>query len=98
MNKLPRVSYTTEFKLAAVQLVEAGRKPAEVCRELGVIEQTLHNWLKAHREGRLGHHHPVKALTPDQMELSRLRAEVARLKMEAEILKKAAAYFAKESL
>lgn len=97
MKKLPRASYTTEFKLAAVQLVEAGRKPAEVCRELGVIEQTLHNWLKAHREGRLGHHQ-AKPLTPDQMELSRLRAEVARLKMEAEILKKAAAYFAKESL
>jgi transposase len=57
----------------------------------------LHNWLKAHREGRLGHGQGVK-VTPEQMEIARLRAEVGRLKMEAEILKKAAAYFARESL
>jgi transposase len=85
MKRIPKARYTEEFKVAAVQLIDAGRRPAEVAREIGVVEQTLHNWLKAHREGRLGHGQVV-------------RAEVGRLKMEAEILKKAAAYFARESL
>jgi transposase len=97
MKRVARAVYTEEFKVAAVQLVEAGRRPAEAAREIGVAEQTLHNWLRAHREGKLGHG-KGKAVTPEQMEIARLRAEVGRLKMEAEILKKAAAYFAKESL
>jgi len=96
MKRIPKTRYTEEFK-AAAQLIDAGRRPAEVAREIGVVEQTLHNWLKAHREGRLGHGQVVK-VTPEQMEIARLRAEVGRLKMEAEILKKAAAYFARESL
>jgi len=57
----------------------------------------LHNRLKAHREGRLGHGQGVR-VTPEPMEIARLRAEVGRLKMEADILKKAAAYFARQSL
>ena len=78
-------------------MIDAGRRPAEVAREIGVVEQTLHNRLKAHREGRLGHGQGVKG-TPEQMEIVRLRAEVGRLKMETDILKKAAAYFARQSL
>lgn len=97
MKRIPKAAFTEEFRVAAVQLVQSGRRAAEVARELGLAEQTLHNWLKAHREGRLGHG-IGKAVTPEQMEIARLRAENARLKMEAEILKKAAAYFAKESL
>jgi transposase len=97
MERVPKAKFTEEFKVAAVQLVEAGRRPAEVARELGVVEQTLHNGLKAYRDGRLGHG-TAKAVTPEQMEIARLRSENARLRMEAEILKKAAAYFARESL
>ncbi len=97
MKRIEKAKYTEEFKVAAVQRVEAGHRPADVARELGVVEQTLHNWLKAQREGRLGHGQG-RAVTPEQMEIARLRSEVSRLKMEAEILKKAAAYFAKESL
>ena len=97
MKRVARAVYTEEFKVAAVQLVEAGRRPAQAAREIGVAEQTLHNWLRAHRAGKLGHGKD-RAVTPEQMEIARLRAEVGRLKMEAEILKKAAAYFAKESL
>jgi transposase len=70
----------------------------KVARELGVPEQSVRNWSKAQAEGKLGTAANGKPITPEQMEISRLRAEVARLKMEAEILKKAAAYFAKESL
>jgi transposase len=54
--------------------------------------------VKAEAGGKLGAAVKGKPITPEQMEISRLRAENARLKMEAEILKKAAAYFAKESL
>jgi transposase len=96
MFKIPRQSYTGEFKREAVKMVEAGQRPAEVARLLGVSEQTLNNWRKAAADGKLVV--SGKVITPALMELSRLRAENQRLKMENEILKKAAAYFAKESL
>jgi len=66
-------------------------------KELGLVEQTLRNRVKAAEAGKLvgaG----AKPVTPEQMELSRLRAENARLKMHVEILKKATAYFAKDAL
>jgi transposase len=97
MWKIPKQSYTEEFKLEAVKLVESGQRPAEVARQLGIKEQTLSNWRKAAKAGKL-HQPSGKLVTPQQMELSRLRTENQRLKMEMEILKKAAAYFAKESL
>jgi transposase len=53
-----------------VQLIDAGRRPAEVACEIGVVEQSLHNWPKAHREGRLGHGQGVK-VTPEQREIAR---------------------------
>jgi transposase len=96
MYKIPKKSYTAEFKQEAVRQVEQeGKKPAQVARELGIAEQTLTNWRRAAKAGKLA---TGKAVTPEQMELSRVKAENARLKMEVEILKKAAAYFAKESL
>ena len=60
-------------------------------------EQTLRNWVKAARAGKLAGA-GAKVVTPEQMELSRLRAENLRLKREMEIVKKAAAYFAKDVL
>ena len=79
-----------------VRLVEGGQSIAAVGRTLGVVEQTLHNWVKAHRQGKLkgADSKPVSA---EQMEISRLRAELARVKMERDILGKATAYFAKGS-
>lgn len=94
--KIPRQSYTEEFKREAVRLVEAGNKPSAVAKQLGISETAMSNWRKAAASGKLAA--TSKALTPEQMEVSRLRAELARLKMENEILKKAAAYFAKEHL
>lgn len=96
MYKISRQSYTGEFKREAVKMVESGQRPAEVARQLGIAEQTLNNWRKASAAGKLSG--TSKVVTPAQMELSRLCAENQRLKMENEILKKAAAYFAKESL
>ena len=65
-------------------------------RTLGISDQTLHNWLKAEERGGLSGA-TSKPVSAEQMEISRLRAELARVKMERDILKKATAYFAKES-
>ena len=88
-GKAKRAQYTLEFKLEAVRLVKAGQSMAAVAATLGVVEQTLYNWVKADREGRLAGA-GTKPVSPEQMELARLRAEVARLKMERDFLKKAA--------
>ncbi|OHX11542.1 transposase [Chromobacterium sphagni] len=97
MYKIPRQSYTAEFKQEAVRQVESEGKPqVQVARELGIAEQTLANWRKAHKAGKLTGG-TGKPITSEQMELSRLRAENARLRMELEILEKATAYFAKKS-
>ena len=97
MTKTVRSRYTLEFKQEAVRLVQSGTNLAGVARSLGVAEQTVFNWVKAQREGRLvcADGKPVSA---QEMEISRLRAELARVKMERDILKKATAYFARECL
>ena len=97
MLKIPKREYTAEFKELAVKRVRGGQGVVAVARELGLVEQTLRNWVKAAAKGKLGAA-GTKAVTPEQMELSRLLAENARLKRECEILKKAAAYFAKDAL
>ena len=94
MTKTSRARYTLEFKQEAVRLVQAGQSIASAARALGVVDQTLYNWLKAQRAGKLtgADSKPVSA---ERMEISRLRAELARVKMERDILGKATAYFAK---
>ena len=96
MVKVLRKGYTTEFKEEAVRLVEGGQSVSAVARQLGLSRQTLFNWCGSSADREKAKN--TKGVTPDQMELSRLRAEVMRLKTENEILKKAAAYFAKETL
>ena len=96
MKKIPKQEYTAEFKEQAVKRAqEVGVGVA--ARELGLVAQTLRNWVKASSAGQLNAP-GAKPVTPEQMELSRLRAQVTRLEMENEILKKATAYFAKELL
>ncbi|RMO79052.1 Transposase IS3, partial [Pseudomonas syringae pv. philadelphi] len=75
---------------------DTGLTLAAAARSLGISDQTLFNWVKAHRQGRLTGA-DIKPVTPEQMEISRLRAELARVKMERDILEKATAYFAKAS-
>lgn len=91
---MKRSKYTTEFKLEAVRLVKAGQSVLAVSATLGVANQTLYGWVKAAEAGTLIHAN-AKPVTVEQMELARLRAENARLRMERDILKKATAYFAK---
>lgn len=93
----PRARYTLEFKMEAVRLVKGGQAVPVAAKVLGVPAQTLGNWIRLSEQGQLkgAGDKPVSA---EQMELARLRAENARLRMERDILKRATAYFAKESL
>ena len=95
MERLARKAYTYEFKMEAVRLVESGQRVSEAARSLGIVEQTLRNWIKAHKGGKLTVNGRGSKLTAEQIEIRQLRAEVARLKMERDILGKAAAYFSR---
>ena len=92
--------YTAEFRDSAVkQVLEGGRGLAAVARSLEMSNKTLANWVTLARKGQaLIQRQPARALSELEAELSRLRQENARLKVEREILKKAAAYFARESM
>jgi len=83
--KIPKQEYTAELKELAVKRVKAGQAVGAGAKELGLIEQTLRNWVKAADAGKLNGP-GVKSITPEQMELSRLRAENIRLKREWEEL------------
>ena len=93
-----RRTYTDEFKVEAVKLVtEKGLSVAEACRSLEVCETLLRSW-KAAFEAEGNDAFPGNGRLPAvEEELRRLRAENKRLLMERDILKKAAAFFAKEA-
>jgi transposase len=90
-------NYSSEFKQNAVKLaVESDQSIAQTARDLGVNDNTLYTWITKYRQPESsvskgsGENHPYD-------ELKRLRREIAQLKEERDILKKAAAYFAKNS-
>ena len=86
--------YAEEFKIEAVKQITERRHPvAEVSARLGVSQHSLYEWVK-----RYSHPEPMRIEAQSQQaELKRLRAELKRVTEERDILKKAAAYFAKES-
>jgi transposase-like protein len=100
MERLPRGKYTKEFREEAVKLItEEKLSYPEAGRRLQLAPTTLMNWVKAAKGGKLGEiGKNYRPLTEIEIELARVKKENATLKMECEILKKAAAYFAKESL
>jgi transposase len=100
LKGIPRGRYTKEFRQEAVKLVTDGRLSwGEAARRLSLPTSTLANWVKAAKAGRLGEvGKNYRPLTEIEMELARTRKELAEVKMERDILKKAAAYFARESL
>jgi len=87
--------YPPEFRQRMVELVRAGRKPGELAKEFELSAQTICNWVK---QADLDYGRRNDGLTTeDKDELRRLRREVRTLREEREILKKAAAWFARES-
>jgi transposase len=98
---VPNRKYTDEFKVEAVRLAESvgGNQAA---KRLGIPDSSLWNWLVLSRAGKLkatdGKSVPVKrSLAEAEAENARLRRELESTKLDLEIVKKAAAYFAKES-
>jgi transposase len=92
--------YTNEFRDAAVKQVNAGgRSMTAVARSLEMSSKTLANWVYRARKGQAPvKRQPTEPVSDLQAQLSQLKQENARLRLEKEILKKAAAYFAKESM
>ena len=94
-----RKTYSKQFKIDAVKLVtEQGYKLSEAARNLGIHPGVLGRWKQQHETGAPDSAFPGKGhMTPEKEELYRLRKENTRLRMEREILKKATAFFVKES-
>ena len=93
-----RTVYAREFKVEAVRLVVERRVSVpQAARELGVHANVLRTWVRAYRSDPAQAFPGVGQQSPESAEVTQLRREVARLKMERDILKKAAAFFAQES-
>jgi len=93
-----RKRYTEEFKRQAVELLETrDRSGMDVARELGIRQNQLYKWREEmKRKGDTAFRGPGRRPASQDDEVARLKRENARLKEELDILKKAAAYFAKE--
>ena len=89
-----RPPYPPEFRRQAIELVRSGSPLKQVAAELGVSEQTLRNW---RRQGDVDAGRAEGLTSDEREELRRLRRDVRRLEQEREILKKAAAFFARET-
>jgi len=95
---MKNMNYTTEFKVKAVEMLKESSKTREqIAKELGIGESTLSKWKQQYEAGTF-QSEPVKGSSSSDKEIARLTAELRRKTMEVEILKKATAFFAKESL
>jgi transposase len=91
--------YSKEFKLEAIKLLREGVRPAaEIARELGVKRELLYRWQVQLEENGPGtfKNRPGRPIKEDESEVTRLRRELEAVKEERDILKKAAAYFARD--
>ena len=96
---MERRKFTREFKLEAVKLItDRGVTVAQAARDLGVQGTVLRRWVKDSAADPQQAFPGQGRMKPEPLEIARLRREVLKLKAERDILKKAAAYFAKESL
>lgn len=92
-------SYPAEFRREAVRLVlHTDKTAAQVAKDLGISDKTLGNWVRSERQGSARAAEPGALSEAERDELRRLRREVHELRTEREILRKAAAYFAKETI
>ena len=96
---MERWKFTREFKLEAVKLIkERGVSVAQAAHDLGVNDGMLYSWDRQLADDPEQSFLGQGQMKPEQAEIARLRREVTKLKAERDILKKAAAYFAKESM
>jgi transposase len=93
-----RSKYPPEFRREAVELVKSSERPrVEIARSLGISDNTLANWIAADREAQARIDDPNGLSETEREELRRLRKENIELRTDREILRKAAAYFARET-
>jgi transposase len=98
-EKIPRRSFDKEFKISAVKLVvDSGKSVKSIASELGISDNTLFNWKKKYQQDAKNAFPGKGHMKADEEELRKKDKEIATLKMERDILKKALAYFAKEKL
>ena len=98
-EQLKRRVFTVEFKAEVVRHKKAENLSLAECgRKFEVLPKLVQHWEKQYEAGQLTVAAGRRAVSPKQAEITRLRADLSRAKMEVSILKKAAAYFAKESL
>ena len=97
-HKVPSAIYSKEFREQAVkQFTEEGLSPKEAARHLSMSASTLEYWLKATQIGKLGNVGKTqRPLTAIELELAKTKRELAEIKKERDLLKNAAAYFARE--
>ncbi len=95
---MARRVFSREFKLEAVKLVkERGISAAQAARDLGIGQNLMSRWVRESGVDAVNAFPGQGQMKPDQAEIERLKREIVKLKAERDILKKAAAYFAKES-
>jgi len=95
---MKRKSYSIEFKISAVKMIlEEGMSTAQVSRDLGVNENSLHNWKKKYFEDSSESFPGKGRQNPESERIHELEKEKRKLQMERDILKKATAFFAKEN-
>lgn len=98
-QRIPKAIYSSkEFREQAVkQVTEEGLSAKEAARRLSLPPSTLANWVKIGQTGKLGEIGKTqRPLTEVELELAKVKRELAEVKMERDLLKKAAAYFARE--
>lgn len=96
---MQRRIFSREYKLEAVKLVrERGVTVAQAARDLDVHENVLRKWVREYGDAPSQSFPGKGQMKPEQLEIERLRREVAKLKAERDILKKAAAYFARDAI
>ena len=96
LGRRARRAFTPEFKADAVRLVKSGASVVTVAKDLDLTETALRAWVKR-SEADAGVGSPEVLATEERQELARLRRENKQLRMEREILKAAATFFAKEN-
>ena len=98
MSNIKRTNYPLEFKVSSAQLaVDSDQPIAQTARDLGVNSKTFHNWISKYSDSGQINQKNMSNKAACVEENKRLRKELALVKQERDLLKKAAAYFAKTS-